>query len=419
MRIYLAIFLLISSTLLGVEKLRVYDENHPEEIIYQTSDHTEIQTALNTIGVQFEKWEADRPLTDRPTEDEIFDAFETDIVRLMVQNNYRTVDVIRMFPENPLKTELRTKFLREHTHEEDEVRLFVEGNGLFYLHIEDKVFIVLCEKGELISIPAHYRHWFDMGESPYFIALRFFIDPSGWVAHFTGSDIADIFPLHEATVAAILTDIEGTTTSISFVKDVLFPYARKAIPEFVERHRHKLGTLIDEVKNIADVEDDQVVETLLKWMDADQKIGPLKALQGMIWEEGYRSGVLQGHIYEDAVEQLNAWKEKGVDLYVYSSGSVQAQELLFTYSCFGNLAPLFSGYFDTRTGAKKEVDSYRKIAEAIGVEPRNILFLSDSPDELKAARAAGMNTRAVVREETPCEVQTFTVIHNFKDLELP
>ncbi|BCX89280.1 enolase-phosphatase E1 [Methylomarinovum tepidoasis] len=203
-------------------------------------------------------------------------------------------------------------------------------------------------------------------------------------------------------IRAILTDIEGTTSSLSFVKDVLFPYARRRLADFVRARRNapEVRELLDEVRRIAgrDLSLDEVIARLEAWSDRDEKAPPLKALQGMIWEAGYRRGDFQGHVYADAAAKLREWKEKGLDLYVFSSGSVPAQKLLFGHTPYGDLTPLFSGYFDTRTGPKREAESYCRIAARIGRPPAEILFLSDVPEELDAAREAGMETVQLVRD---------------------
>lgn len=203
-------------------------------------------------------------------------------------------------------------------------------------------------------------------------------------------------------IKAVVTDIEGTTSSLSFVKDVLFPYARERMEDFVRRRGHEAAVrgLLDAVRTEAGkpLSDTEVTAQLLRWIDEDKKITPLKALQGMIWEAGYRKGDLTGHVYDDAARNLQHWKEQGISLYVFSSGSVQAQRLIFGHSDHGDLTPLFSGYFDTSIGAKREAEAYRKIAAVIGVTPAQILFLSDVKEELDAAHAAGMRTNWLVRE---------------------
>lgn len=204
-------------------------------------------------------------------------------------------------------------------------------------------------------------------------------------------------------IRAILTDIEGTTSSIAFVKDVLFPYARDHIAEFIRNHNKDadIRSLLDEVciEIGKTLDDEQLIDQLVRWIDEDRKITPLKTLQGMLWQEGYRDGEITGHIYEDAVEKLKEWKNRQFKLYVYSSGSVAAQKLLFGFSSYGDLTSLFSGYFDTRIGSKREPASYGSIAEATGLPAGDILFLSDSVEELDAARSAGMLTMQLVRPE--------------------
>jgi len=202
---------------------------------------------------------------------------------------------------------------------------------------------------------------------------------------------------------AILTDIEGTTSSISFVKDVLFPYARRALPGFVATRgrdpavRKWLDTIATENGGICD--DRMIVEMLQGWIDQDRKHTALKALQGMVWADGYRNADFSAHIYPDAAPALRQWHASGLPLYVYSSGSVPAQRLFFGHSDAGDLTPLFAGWFDTEVGGKREAGSYHRIAEAIGVPPGEILFLSDIVEELDAAREAGLQTALVDRRE--------------------
>lgn len=186
---------------------------------------------------------------------------------------------------------------------------------------------------------------------------------------------------------AILTDIEGTTSSIAFVAQTLFPYARAHLPAYVAAHPTETAPILAEV---AAAEPGDAVETLLRWIDEDRKATPLKALQGMIWADGYASGAFRGHVYPDAVAALRRWHDAGLRLYVFSSGSVAAQKLLFGHSEAGDLTPLFSGYFDTTTGAKREAASYARIASAIGEAAEDVLFVSDTPEEVAAARTAGM-----------------------------
>jgi enolase-phosphatase E1 len=206
-------------------------------------------------------------------------------------------------------------------------------------------------------------------------------------------------------IKAIVTDIEGTTSSIRFVHEVLFPYARERMAAFVRAHASEPGVAaqLDAVRREAGeaLDLDGVIQQLIAWIDADRKITALKALQGMIWEAGFRNRDFTGHVYQDAVRHLKDWHAQGIALYVFSSGSVQAQQLLFGYSDAGDLRGLFSGYYDTRIGAKREASAYTAIAEDIGMLPAEILFLSDIEGELDAARAAGMQTVWLVREGEP------------------
>ena len=203
---------------------------------------------------------------------------------------------------------------------------------------------------------------------------------------------------------AILTDIEGTTSSIAFVKQVLFPFARAHLPGYVGAHAGdaEVRRCLDDARAIAGdpaMSDDAVVALLLRWIDEDRKLTPLKTLQGLVWAEGYRSGELRSHVYDDAIAGLSAWHAAGLPIHVYSSGSIAAQRLLFGHTTHGDLTPLLSGYFDTTIGPKLEADSYRAIARAIGLVPGDILFLSDHTGELDAAAAAGMRTICLDRGE--------------------
>ncbi|MFV0887734.1 acireductone synthase [Metapseudomonas otitidis] len=204
-------------------------------------------------------------------------------------------------------------------------------------------------------------------------------------------------------IKAILTDIEGTTSAVSFVFDVLFPYAARHLPGFVSEHATEpaVAEQVEAVRRESgepEASVERVVAILLEWIAEDRKATPLKALQGMVWEQGYRAGQLKGHVYPDAVEALRRWHAEGYRLYVYSSGSIQAQKLIFGCSEAGDLSPLFSGYFDTTSGPKREAGSYRRIVEAIGLPAEEVLFLSDVVQELDAAREAGLPTIGLARE---------------------
>lgn len=219
-------------------------------------------------------------------------------------------------------------------------------------------------------------------------------------------------------IKAIVTDIEGTTSSISFVHDVLFPYAAAHLPDYVRDNEAALSGLLDQVRDLEenhDLSTEGVIKVLLGWIKEDRKATPLKALQGLIWEAGYKQGAFKGHIYDDAADALWAWYGKGIRLYVYSSGSVPAQKLLFGHSERGDLTPLFSGYFDTNTGPKLERDSYIKIVESIGFAASDILFLSDHTGEIEAAQQAGLQVILVDREgKNPAAAADFTAIHSME-----
>ena len=196
--------------------------------------------------------------------------------------------------------------------------------------------------------------------------------------------------------AAIITDIEGTTTPIDFVHETLFPYARARLAAFCAANRGR--------QVLANVPE-PALDTLLGWMDRDEKITALKTIQGMIWDEGYRAGTLKSVIYPDVPPALKRWSQGGLRLFVYSSGSVAAQKLLFGHSDAGDLTPLFSGFFDTAAGPKRDLASYTTICRGAGLTPGETLFLSDIAAELDAARAAGLRTCQLVRPQDgtkPC-----------------
>ena len=233
----------------------------------------------------------------------------------------------------------------------------------------------------------------------------------------------------------ILLDIEGTTSSISFVYDVMFPFVRAeldaflrdnwgdpqlaATAELIVRDATKAGK---EAWQHMDPASQQaqffVCQEVLRQMDADMKATGLKQLQGMIWKSGFESGQMQAHVYDDVVPALKRWHEGGIDLRIYSSGSVQAQLLFFGHSQYGNLLPFFTAHYDTKIGSKRESDSYRRIAEDAGYAPPEILFLSDVTAELDAATGAGLKTGLCVRPENPpSEGQSsYPVITSFADI---
>jgi len=180
--------------------LTIHPEDRPDEVEV-VRDPEAITKKLWEIGVLFERWTADQEFSADADQAAIIAAYRHSIDRLIDRYEFRSIDVINIRPDHPQKAELRAKFLSEHTHDDFEVRFFVDGKGLFYLHPNNKVYIVLCEPGDLLSVPAHTRHWFDMGENPNLKAIRLFTTPEGWVAQFTGRNIAETFPKLEQFLA--------------------------------------------------------------------------------------------------------------------------------------------------------------------------------------------------------------------------
>jgi 1,2-dihydroxy-3-keto-5-methylthiopentene dioxygenase len=189
-----------------MSRLRIYDDHTHDAPVTVLENHADIASALHAAGVRFEQWEAAQPIAPGATQDEVIAAYRADIDRLMTENGYQSVDVISLQPDHPDRAAFRKKFLDEHTHSEDEVRFFVAGAGQFTLHIDGKVYEVLCEKGDLIGVPDGTPHWFDMSESPYFVAIRLFTNTDGWVAAFTGTDIAQRFPRMDPHASARQTE---------------------------------------------------------------------------------------------------------------------------------------------------------------------------------------------------------------------
>ena len=177
-----------------MSRLRIFDHTLPESPRLATSDRAEMAAELSKIGVNLEQWQPAHEVRPGDTAEDIMTAYRADIDRLVEANGFRSVDVVSIAPDNENREAMRAKFLDEHYHKEDEVRFFVAGSGLFTLHVDDKVYEVLCESGDLIAVPDRMTHWFDMGPEPSFVAIRFFTEPDGWVGHFTGTDIARQFP---------------------------------------------------------------------------------------------------------------------------------------------------------------------------------------------------------------------------------
>ena len=221
-------------------------------------------------------------------------------------------------------------------------------------------------------------------------------------------------------IKAIVTDIEGTTSSIDFVHQELFPYARKHMRSFLQTHG-RLPEVAAQLHEVAQIEGRQLAvedaaDVLDRWIAEDRKVTPLKALQGMIWKVGYENGELKGHVYPDTPKYLRAWFEAGIKLYVYSSGSVEAQKLIFGHTAYGDLTPLFSGYFDTRIGGKREPASYQKILGETNTVADAVLFLSDVGEELDAARQAGLRTFQLLRDEKARPAPVHPQARSFADV---
>ena len=222
-------------------------------------------------------------------------------------------------------------------------------------------------------------------------------------------------------VKAIVTDIEGTTTSVSFVYDVLFPYARDHLPGYVTKHASD-PEIIDQLEEIEKevgrkLNQQQAIKKLIEWMDEDRKITPLKKIQGLIWEDGYNNRSFTGHIYDDVPPNLQRWHDMNILLYVYSSGSIKAQKLLFCNTIYGDLTGYFTDFFDTTTGNKRECKSYQRITAVGGCDAKDILFLSDLQQELDAAAAAGLKT-ILVNRDGQVEHGDTDMVKNFDEIHI-
>ena len=206
----------------------------------------------------------------------------------------------------------------------------------------------------------------------------------------------------------ILLDIEGTTTPITFVHDVLFPYSERHLTEYLNAHAddNLVKEALDSVCQTVKLETGREISTaltapqLLAWISQDRKHPALKTIQGLIWEHGYTTKVYTSEVYSDVPPALRAWSKRGLKIGIYSSGSIKAQQLLFEHTNSGDLRPYLSNYFDTTSGPKRETDSYIRIAKDLGLATANILFLSDIAAELVAAQAAGMQTIQILRPGT-------------------
>jgi 1,2-dihydroxy-3-keto-5-methylthiopentene dioxygenase len=184
-----------------MSRLRIFTDDNPHEPLLSTEALDEIEAELKQIGVRFEQWQAGKPIAAGDAPDVVLDAYRADIDRLVAEKGFKTVDVVSIAPDHPQREEMRKKFLSEHFHKEDEVRFFVDGSGLFTLHVGERIYEIRCEKGDLIGVPDSTLHWFDMGPEPRFVAIRFFTEPDGWVGHFTESGLAEKFPRYEPGAA--------------------------------------------------------------------------------------------------------------------------------------------------------------------------------------------------------------------------
>ncbi|XP_075146969.1 enolase-phosphatase E1 [Haematobia irritans] len=243
----------------------------------------------------------------------------------------------------------------------------------------------------------------------------------------------------EFKAKVILTDIEGTTTSISFVKDKLFPYAKLHTKEYLEQTwiSKETSEVVQELLELPEFEIyrnehkhlaeesfgiDTINDFVLYLIDKDLKVGPLKKLQGFVWEKGYASGAIKGHVYADVPAAFKRWKDEGLRLSIYSSGSIKAQKLLFGQSELGDLLPYISEHFDTTSGHKQDKQSYMNISKALGENPENILFLTDVVKEAEAANQAGYQTVILSRPGnaplTDDDKSTFSIVDDFESFSV-
>lgn len=223
-------------------------------------------------------------------------------------------------------------------------------------------------------------------------------------------------------IRAIVVDTAGTTTDLNFIEDILFPYSAKVLPAFLEENKNNVlvENCICDVQDIAlepDADLARVTEILLQWIEEDRKATPLKTIQGLIWKQGYANGEFKGHIFPDFIEALDGYKQQGLRVYSFSSGSVDAQKLLFGNSDAGDLTDKFNGHFDTRTGNKRFKQAYCNILNTISLSPKQILFVSDVLEELKAASEAGLNVVQMVRQDSQ-RTGDFKQISSFAEIEL-
>lgn len=222
-------------------------------------------------------------------------------------------------------------------------------------------------------------------------------------------------------VQAILCDIEGTTSSLSFVHNVLFPLAHDRIDGFIKQNwgRDLIRQEIEQIKiQTGNNEPEGIIKTLREWISEDRKDGALKSIQGKIWKNAFESGQIRAHVYPDVAPNFRKWQDSGIQICVFSSGSIEAQKLFFRYSEAGDLSKFLSSYFDTTTGPKSKSSSYEKISSELLLPAANILFLSDVESELDAARNAALQTIQVLREGVTPNVSGHPIVVSFDEIQL-
>jgi enolase-phosphatase E1 len=222
-------------------------------------------------------------------------------------------------------------------------------------------------------------------------------------------------------IQVVLCDIEGTTSSLSFVQDVLFPLSYDRMEGFINQNWSSdlIRQEIQQIKSkTGNADPDEVIKTLRSWIKEDRKESPLKSIQGKIWKDAFESGKIQGHVYQDVPRNFRKWGNSGIRICIFSSGSIEAQKLLFRYSEAGDLSQFISAYFDTTTGPKKESSSYKTIATELSLPAADILFLSDIQSELDAARTAGMQTTQMLRQGVTPNSSSHQTVASFDEIIL-
>jgi len=298
--------------------------------------------------------------------------------------------------------EIRQKFLQEHSHDEEEIRYFEEGGGIFFFHFpsQKQVWRLVCEKGDFLSVPSGVLHWFDLAPFYELRATRLFQKKEGWIPFYTNSQLEKSFIM---PYKAVLLDIEGTIAPLDFVQKVLFPYSRNHLHKYLE----KLLASTEKVDLCLKKEMTEMFGESFNWelrlkdlIDKDIKHPILKKIQGEIWEEGFKEKVFKAPLYPDVLPALKRWKEgiaSPITFAIYSSGSSKAQELFFQYNEYGDLRSWFSFFFDTSLGPKTNPSSYEKISLKLGILPEEIFFLTDNPKEEEAALQANFFVKLIER----------------------